>query len=121
MRRLDLEGDLRRAIEERSLEVAYQPIVQAATGRIVGFEASCRWPTGEPAEFLAMADETGLSEDITLRAAKKRDIALVPISQDVIDSEQEMADTFAENDLLPGKFDVAPFFSDEFNSDTTGK
>ena len=39
MRRLDLEGDLRRAIEERALEVAYQPIVQAATGRIVGFEA----------------------------------------------------------------------------------
>jgi diguanylate cyclase (GGDEF)-like protein/PAS domain S-box-containing protein len=61
MRRLDLEGDLRRAIEDRALEVAYQPIVQAATGRIVGFEASCRWPTGEPAEFLALADETGLS------------------------------------------------------------
>ena len=39
MRRLDLEGDLRRAIEQRALEVAYQPIVQAATGRIVGFEA----------------------------------------------------------------------------------
>jgi diguanylate cyclase (GGDEF)-like protein len=61
MRRLDLEGDLRRAIEQRALEVAYQPIVQAATGRIVGFEALCRWPSGEPAELLAMADETGLS------------------------------------------------------------
>jgi diguanylate cyclase (GGDEF)-like protein len=61
MRRLDLEGDLRRAVEDEALEVAYQPIVQAATGRIVGFEASCRWPTGEPAEFLALADETGLS------------------------------------------------------------
>ena len=44
MRRLDLEGDLRRAIEARPLEVAYQPIVQAATGRIVGFEALARWP-----------------------------------------------------------------------------
>src|SRR4051812_27351404 len=61
MRRLDLEGDLRRAIERRALEVAYQPIVQAATGRVVGFEALCRWPSGEPAEVLAMADETGLS------------------------------------------------------------
>ena len=60
MRRLDLEGDLRRAIETRALEVVYQPIVQAATGRVVGFEASCRWPNGEPAEVLAMADETGL-------------------------------------------------------------
>ncbi|MDA0173376.1 EAL domain-containing protein [Solirubrobacter taibaiensis] len=61
MRRLDLEGDLRRAIETRALEVVYQPITQAATGRVVGFEASCRWPNGEPAEVLAMADETGLS------------------------------------------------------------
>ena len=61
MRRLDMEGDLRRAIEEHALQVAYQPIVQAATGRIVGYEASCRWPNGEPAEVLAMADETGLS------------------------------------------------------------
>ncbi len=61
MRRLDLEGDLRRAIEQRALEVAYQPIVQTATGRIVGFEALCRWPNGEPAEVLAMADETGLA------------------------------------------------------------
>ena len=39
MRRLDLEGELRSAIETRALEVVYQPIVQAATGRIVGFEA----------------------------------------------------------------------------------
>lgn len=61
LRRLDLEGDLRHAVETRALEVVYQPITQAATGRVVGFEASCRWPSGEPAEVLAMADETGLS------------------------------------------------------------
>ena len=64
MRRLDMETELRRAIEERSLEVAYQPIVQAATGRIVGFEALCRWPDRggfvEPAEFVPIAEETGL-------------------------------------------------------------
>jgi EAL domain-containing protein (putative c-di-GMP-specific phosphodiesterase class I) len=61
MRRLELEEDLRRKIETNALEVAYQPIVQAATGRIVGFEAVCRWPHGEPAEVLAMAEETGLA------------------------------------------------------------
>ncbi len=60
MRRLDMEAELRKAIDERQLEVAYQPIVQAATGRIVGFEALCRWPGQEPAEFVPIAEETGL-------------------------------------------------------------
>ena len=63
----------------------------------------------------------GCSEDVTLQALKKREIELVPIADEVIASEQEMADAFAENELFPGKFDVAPFFTDEFNSDTTGK
>jgi diguanylate cyclase (GGDEF)-like protein/PAS domain S-box-containing protein len=65
MRRLDMEGDLRRAIEQQRLEVVYQPIVQTATGRVVGFEALCRWPDRaggcvEPADFVAIAEETGL-------------------------------------------------------------
>ena len=65
LRRLDMEGDLRRAIDLQELEVVYQPIAQTATGRIVGFEALCRWPDGrggaiEPADFLALAEETGL-------------------------------------------------------------
>jgi diguanylate cyclase (GGDEF)-like protein/PAS domain S-box-containing protein len=62
MRRLDMETELRKAIEERRLEVVYQPIVQTATGRIAGFEALCRWPdaASEPAEFVPIAEETGL-------------------------------------------------------------
>ncbi|MGH2969929.1 MAG: putative bifunctional diguanylate cyclase/phosphodiesterase, partial [Solirubrobacteraceae bacterium] len=65
MRRLDLETDLRRAIEAGELKVFYQPIVQAATGRIVGFEALSRWPGPdgahiEPADFVPIAEETGL-------------------------------------------------------------
>jgi diguanylate cyclase (GGDEF)-like protein/PAS domain S-box-containing protein len=60
MRRLDMEAELRKAIDEGRLEVVYQPIVQAATGRIVGFEALCRWPGQEPSEFVPIAEETGL-------------------------------------------------------------
>jgi diguanylate cyclase (GGDEF)-like protein/PAS domain S-box-containing protein len=65
MARLDLETDLRHAIEEDALEVFYQPIVQAATGRLVGFEALARWARAdgsfvEPAEFVPIAEETGL-------------------------------------------------------------
>jgi diguanylate cyclase (GGDEF)-like protein/PAS domain S-box-containing protein len=62
MRRLDIEGELRAAIEARQVDVAYQPIVQTATGRVVGFEALCRWPGRpfEPADLEAIAEETGL-------------------------------------------------------------
>ncbi len=65
MRRLDLETDLRHAIEADRIDVAYQPLVQIATGRIVGYEALARWdgPGGEPidpADFVPIAEETGL-------------------------------------------------------------
>ena len=62
MRRLDMEAELRSAIEQCRLQIAYQPIVQSATGRVVGFEALCRWPDRhvEPAEFVPIAEETGL-------------------------------------------------------------
>jgi diguanylate cyclase (GGDEF)-like protein len=63
--RLDMETALRHAVETGALDVAYQPIVQTATGRIVGFEALARWPDGhggfhEPADFVPIAEETGL-------------------------------------------------------------
>jgi sulfonate transport system substrate-binding protein len=67
------------------------------------------------------AEETGLSNEITLAAVNKRTIKLLPVDQTVIDSEQEMADAFTENDLIPGEIDVAPFFTDEYNKYTTGE
>ncbi|WP_151082110.1 ABC transporter substrate-binding protein [Nocardioides cynanchi] len=67
------------------------------------------------------AKETGLSDSITLAANKKRDVQLVPIDQKVIDSEQTMADAFAENKLIPSQIDISSYFTGEFNNDTTGK
>jgi PAS domain S-box-containing protein len=64
VRRLNLERELRRAIERRELKVYYQPIVSLQNGRIVGFEALSRWQRSEelvmPAEFIPVANETGL-------------------------------------------------------------
>lgn len=64
-RRLDLEAGLRRALQHRELQVKYQPIVEIASGKIVGAEALCRWPDAEgneipPSEFIHIAEETGL-------------------------------------------------------------
>ncbi|KAM3092865.1 EAL domain-containing protein [Phormidesmis sp. 146-12] len=63
--RLQLETDLRRAIEREEFEVYYQPIVHSQTACLTGFEALVRWnhPTQgriSPAKFIPIAEETGL-------------------------------------------------------------
>jgi diguanylate cyclase (GGDEF)-like protein/PAS domain S-box-containing protein len=63
--RLQVETDLRRAIERGDLTVFYQPIVRLGTAEIVGYEALVRWrhPTRgivPPAEFIPIAEDTGL-------------------------------------------------------------
>jgi len=59
------ESDLHRAIEEREFRLLYQPQVDLRSGRVVGLEALLRWDhpergVVEPAEFLWLAEETGM-------------------------------------------------------------
>jgi len=64
VRRLELETKLRKGLELGEFKNHYQPIISLKTGRITGFEALIRWQHENrllaPAEFLAVADETGL-------------------------------------------------------------
>jgi diguanylate cyclase (GGDEF)-like protein/PAS domain S-box-containing protein len=69
MARLQLETDLRHALERREFRNFYQPIVNLASGEIAGFEALLRWqhPTRGllgPIEFIGVVEETGLIREL---------------------------------------------------------
>jgi len=63
--RFGLETELRHAIEDRRLHLAFQPICDLASGRIVAFETLTRWVRDDgteisPCEFIPAAEESGL-------------------------------------------------------------
>jgi diguanylate cyclase (GGDEF)-like protein/PAS domain S-box-containing protein len=67
--RLDVERELRRALEVGGLVLHYQPVVFLESGQVAGFEALLRWdhPTRGllyPADFLSIAEECGLIRPI---------------------------------------------------------
>lgn len=64
-RRLSLETEMRRALEQNEFLLNYQPIVSLGNGKLVGFEALVRWQHPErgmipPFEFIGAAEENGL-------------------------------------------------------------
>jgi diguanylate cyclase (GGDEF)-like protein len=66
---LDMESDLRHALSRNEFEPFYQPIVELADGRVVGYEALLRWHHPErgllaPHDFLLIAEECGCAEAI---------------------------------------------------------
>ncbi|MCT7952183.1 EAL domain-containing protein [Ancylothrix sp. C2] len=64
-----IETELRRGIKQQEFVLHYQPIIALKTGRIAGLEALVRWQHPlrgllPPAEFISIAEETGLIDDI---------------------------------------------------------
>jgi len=96
LERLDFEADLRHAVERNQLVLHYQPLVDLASDRVVGFEALVRWQHPErglvpPLAFIPLAEETGL---------------ILPIGRWVLETACRQAQAWHE--LLPG---VQPMIS----------
>jgi len=69
LRRLEVERELRGALERHELELHYQPLVAMRSGEITGFEALVRWRHPQrglldPGDFVSVAEDSGLIEPI---------------------------------------------------------
>jgi diguanylate cyclase (GGDEF)-like protein len=74
--RLTMETDLRQALSEGAVTVAYQPMVSLETGAILGVEALARWTHPargaiSPSEFIALAEDTGLIHELGHRVLEQ--------------------------------------------------
>jgi len=72
---LQMETDLRRALEREEFRVYYQPIVSLENGQLGGFEALIRWEHPErgfinPGDFISLAEDTGLIAPIGMWVLK---------------------------------------------------
>jgi diguanylate cyclase (GGDEF)-like protein/PAS domain S-box-containing protein len=95
-RRLELEQDLRRAVDRGEMRLNYQPIVSLPSGEVASMEALIRWDHPKqgllhPAQFLWCAEETGLIE---------------PIGQWVLEESSREASTWGRSRLDPPSVSV---------------
>ncbi|WP_299058129.1 ABC transporter substrate-binding protein [uncultured Nocardioides sp.] len=97
------------ALDDAATEAAVEDYVQRITRAQV-------WASDNQQEWSEVwAEQTGLSPDVTLAAAKKRPLTVLPVDGEVVDSEQEISDTFTDADLLPEAVDVADYFDGRYD------
>ncbi|HUH13537.1 MAG TPA: EAL domain-containing protein, partial [Longimicrobiales bacterium] len=114
---LRTESDLRRALERGEMRLHYQPIISLESGVLEGFEALLRWEHPErgltlPAEFIRVAEETGLmlpmgwwalrEACLQLRAWREESTPISPLAVHVNLSGRQLA----QPDLARGIADI---------------
>jgi diguanylate cyclase (GGDEF)-like protein len=75
-RRSQLERELRETILVDGFRPFYQPLVELASGRLVGFELLARWPHADgveigPDQFIPIAEESGLIDELMLQLLER--------------------------------------------------
>jgi len=112
VKRLQVEADLRRALERDDMSLVYQPVIEVDSGRIVAVEALLRWHHPEhgmvaPLDFIPVAEESGLIvqlgewvlHEAMRKAAHWREMA-PPGENPVVVSVNLSARQMAERDLV---------------------
>ncbi|MHB8594937.1 MAG: putative bifunctional diguanylate cyclase/phosphodiesterase [Acidimicrobiales bacterium] len=94
LERFEVERGLRTSMETDDLDLAYQPLVDLVTGRVVGAEALLRWHraghgTILPASFLSVAEESGL---------------IVPIGRWALDKALSELAAWQDDGVVPDDF-----------------
>ena len=122
-RRLQLEQDLRQALESEQLILHYQPLVKLADDEVIGFEALCRWQHPKaglimPNRFIPMAEETGLmpmlgSQVLSMAGRqlaewRAQKLAAVPISLNVSLRQFQAGDFVDQVRQALEEFDIPP-------------
>ncbi|HTV67394.1 MAG TPA: EAL domain-containing protein [Rhizobiaceae bacterium] len=103
--RLQLESDLRRAIERKELTLAYQPIVRLEDRTTAGFEALLRWDHPRrgsipPSDFIPVAENCGLIVQLGLFAMQKAAEDLVGWQKQVGDVPLSVSVNLSSRQLL---------------------
>ncbi len=107
---LQLETDLRRAVERGEFLLHYQPIIALSSGELTGFEALVRWQHPArgmlaPAEFIELAEETGVIVPMGWWVLREACRQMMAWYADGADTKLNMsvnlsAQSFAESDLV---------------------
>ncbi|CAN5245091.1 hypothetical protein BH20ACI1_BH20ACI1_27370 [soil metagenome] len=108
---LQLETDLRRALDKNELCVHYQPIYSLITDKIEGFEALARWNHKElgmlsPDKFICLAEEIGLIDTLGDQILRQACLQIQILNQDLPDESRFFVSVnlsckqFAQPDLV---------------------
>jgi EAL domain-containing protein (putative c-di-GMP-specific phosphodiesterase class I) len=106
---LKIASEFKAALENRELELHYQPIVELGGGIVVGFEALMRWTHPEkgfvsPGVFIPIAEKSGLIVEASKWALDEASAALKRIGQAVGRSDLMMSVNFSSHDFAQESF-----------------
>ncbi|MFW6020477.1 MAG: putative bifunctional diguanylate cyclase/phosphodiesterase [Guyparkeria sp.] len=84
MQRVRMTGELRQALEREEMEIAWQPQVDLASGRIIGAEALARWRDAQghpvpPDVFIPLAEQSGLISELGAQVLRLATREIAPI------------------------------------------